>query len=161
VSQLEKYLTRWTGCGRRYWMLWIEETIESQSLPLTPKEVQQYIDRGEVVPAGKMDLAHDWLADLAKKLLSFVNLSSGDGNIARARVLSLIVTLWTCRVIRAKCHNTHYPKKDRKKRGITRVTWRRCRSVSSTIPRIICIFHMSGIGTHRSSRQRNPLGGCS
>jgi len=96
-------------------MLWIEETIESQSLPLTPKEVQQYIDRGEVVPAGKMDLAHDWLADLAKKLLSFVNLSSGDGNIARARVLSLIVTLWTCRVIRAKCHNTHYPKKDRKK----------------------------------------------
>jgi hypothetical protein len=113
VSQLEKFLKRATGKGRRYWMQWIELCIENQSVHLTPEEIKEYTDRGETPPLGRMDVSKDWLADLSKELIPCAY-DQGDGNIARARVMSLIVTLWTCRVIRAKCYNTRYVKKDRK-----------------------------------------------
>ena len=104
-SQLERLLKSWTGRGRRQWMWWIEDRIAFHS--------------GTDKYDGKIMMKENtnWLRDLTEEVYhpSIVGPHrTGDGNMLAAQLISLILTLWFSRILRAKIYSENYPIKPRK-----------------------------------------------
>lgn len=94
----------WTQRDSEYWMGRIEAIIHSQMVPAKKK--------GEL---GTMKKGSCWLKDLSREIWKAVaKAKTGDHNIVAAMVLSTLLTLWTCRVCRAKCYDPRRPRQDRR-----------------------------------------------
>lgn len=113
TSSLEHLLKVWTGKGRVYWMRWVEDRIASYMEPNTGENL---CEAARTAPA-QMKKGTCWLQDLVNEIWRDEIVGghrTGDGNIAASIILSIILTLWSCRIMQAKGHSTNYSVKSRK-----------------------------------------------
>ena len=100
MNVLETILQKGTGKGSQYWMDWIGNTILS------------YTDDKRTTQSNL------WLHDLADEVFAEVkerfDLIQVDENIITSTLASLILTLWSCRVRRAKAYDPRRPLDARK-----------------------------------------------
>lgn len=109
IKDLEHLLVFWTGEGKKFWLNWIGEKIGKYA---TGPKVKI---KGNVHDT--MKKGWRWLQDLSKEVWdrTVTRLPDGmDENILCARITGLILTLWTCRIIRAKSYDPRRPAKVRR-----------------------------------------------
>lgn len=101
-SMIELGLVAGTGRGRKEWMDFIGASIANCTDPDT-----------------KFTEVADWLDELLFSVWEGVepriDLTKVDENIATAKQLAVILTLWTARIMRAKAYDARRPLKDRER----------------------------------------------
>lgn len=102
---ISKLLNEWTGYGRRYWMAFVQNAV------------------GRSAKVGEQDGCRPnfWVRDVVDSLWACLvekvkkrKYRGIDGNVLCGRLLSLILSLWTCRVMRAKGHDPERSLSDRR-----------------------------------------------
>ena len=106
MSNINKILKSATGKNAVWWMNFIGTEISKCAKPIEGTDGLQTCN-----PIVWVSVV---VKELWKELLPRIP-GPADENIAHARVLSLILTLWTCRIIRAKSYDPRRDPKDRKR----------------------------------------------
>ena len=112
---LERYLddalVKQTGDGVVFWMNWIGHAIARHCV-----ESERFPGRHEMTGPG-------WLEELVKEVwdrsVKILDDPRYDENIVCSRLLSLILTMWSCRIIHAKSWDPRRPVEDRKRMAMT------------------------------------------
>ena len=107
MSIVDRELISETGWGSQEWMDFIGNQIGKRSKPIRGSKGLQTTD------------ASLWVGDLADELWKRISerddWSARDENIVCAKLLSLIFSLWACRIIRAKAYDPRRPVKQRRR----------------------------------------------
>ena len=100
-------IKKWTGRGANYWLDYIGICARK-----TAKRIKRGRFKGGLTCEPQL-----WLPELTRAVWrSMVRKvpEEVDGNIVCAKIMSLILTLWTCRIIKAKAYDARRPLKVRK-----------------------------------------------
>lgn len=104
MRKLDKFLKAWTGRDSRFWMNYIGQVISRNVKSIKGYNLQSGDPR-------------KWMTEVVLKvgLCTIARCQpEADENLAAARVVSLILTLWFYRVARAKCYDPRRPVKGRR-----------------------------------------------
>jgi hypothetical protein len=105
VRQVNKWLKQWTDNDSHYWLNRIGLLIGQCAKPIRGSKGLSTCD--PVV----------WIKDLTQEIRKVATKKipkSADENIAIAKIVSLLLLLWSYRVGRAKCHDPRRPVKQRR-----------------------------------------------
>lgn len=104
-NNIDKWLLKTTGKDSEYWLDFIGHAIVKRSHPIRGAKGLQNT---------KSDL---WMGDLATALFKAARpkmLQLADENISLSRIMGLVLSLWSCRVIRAKAYDPRRNPKHRR-----------------------------------------------
>lgn len=105
---VEQTIKKWTGKSSRYWLDFIGNTAKK-----TAKKIKRGPWKGGLTCEPQL-----WMPALVKSVWNTMKKKvppAMDGNISCSRVVSLILTLWTSRIIRAKAYDCRRELKARKR----------------------------------------------
>lgn len=106
ATYIDSYLSQGTGWSSSFWFNWIGERISYHSKPVFQDGVRRVHDTTNT-PAWLKDLVqfvHDTI--LPKEIYDW---SKMDENIIVASIVGVILSHWSCRIIRAKSYDGRRP----------------------------------------------------